>query len=53
MSRNNKAKIEQADGPSGKRHTKLKTLKHRHERRKAKNNPECDAGYKKYRGYEI
>lgn len=49
-----RAKYEQADGYSGKgRHRMLKKIKRRHERRKAKQMPECIPTYGKYRGYEL
>jgi hypothetical protein len=52
--RDGKAKIEQADGYSGKIwHRFLKKMKLRNERRRAKRNPECMPGYKRYRGYEL
>ncbi len=52
--RDNKAKVEQADGYSGRRwHSFLKQQKRRLERHKAKRNPECLPTYGKYRGYEL
>lgn len=52
--RDNKVKIEQADGYSGSGwHRFLKVKKRRLERRRAKRNPECVATYGKYRGYEL
>jgi hypothetical protein len=51
--RNNHGKVEQADSRSGgKYHKFLKRQKVRHERRRAKANPECPSGYGKYNGYE-
>ncbi len=46
--------IQQADGSGGRAyHSFLKKHKRRHERRRAKRNPECLATYGKYRGYEL
>lgn len=51
--RDGKAKIEQADGSSGSWHRCLKKRKLRLERRRCKRNPECQAAYRKYSGYEL
>ena len=50
--RDSKAKCEQADGPSGRRHGFLKRQKRRLERHRARRNPEVVPSYNKYRGYE-
>ena len=51
--RSQKVKFEQADGASGSNwHRFLKVSKRRYERRKARNNPDCVATYRRYRGYE-
>lgn len=44
--------VEQADGDEGRYHRSLKKQKRRSERRRAKHDPECEPGYKKYYGYE-
>ncbi len=51
--RDNKAKIEQADGSGGSWHRFLKKKKLRNERRRAKRNPECQPAYRKFSGYEL
>lgn len=45
-----KGRVEQCDG-SG--HVYHKRMKNRHERRQAKQNPECQPGYGRYRGYQL
>lgn len=48
-----RVKVEQADGKGGsKRHTRTKKQKNRDERRLAKQDPEVQPGYGKYRGWE-
>ena len=47
--RTNKISVEMADGEGSMKH--LKQRKARHERRKAKRDPECLPGYNGYRGY--
>lgn len=45
---------QQADGSGGTNsHRNLKRMKVRAERRRAKRNPECQPGYRRYRDYEI
>lgn len=51
--RDDKASIEQADGSGGSWHRCLKKRKLRKERRRAKKNPECQAAYRRYKGYEL
>jgi hypothetical protein len=52
--REQKAKVEKADGYSGGNyHRWLKRAKARAERRQAKQNPECNPGYGRYRGWEL
>lgn len=51
--------VEQADGKfswlqrRSRYHSWLKKAKNRVERRKAKRNPECQHGYRRYNGWEI
>lgn len=48
-----RVKVEKADGSGGsKRHTEIKKRKNRLERKAAKQDPECQPGYGKYRGWE-
>ena len=51
--RERRAKVEKADGSGGsKRHTEIKRRKNRSERRLAKQNPQVQPGYGRYRGWE-
>jgi hypothetical protein len=47
-----KGRVEQADGVGTKNRGRLKKIKKRLERHRAKDDPECPSGYKKYNGYE-